>query len=307
MTPQRYPVMVLIMATVFGVTGLCASLAGAQPAPGKKPLRPAATASTPEEQSLKQLPTPPAPEEVEAQAKIPLEQHCLSNPKCRAKLEQAKQGKRPAVILPAATEPTPEEKWQKSLPPPPVGPQGSIPGRFEGLFSWLNPFAPSPAWGQTSYFSTSSTSTSTNLSATTTTVWPLTYSPTKRSSTSPVGSITFNGGNLLGTASYYTMSNTTAVPSPYTENKPYALVTVYLPSAGSYLLDISATPSILKLRHQAGGPIIETWDLAKGCGASICHYQTVDAYAAGYQYWYIWADPKVWGTYFYSITIKPAT
>jgi len=44
-----------------------------------------------------------------------------------------------------------------------------------------------------------------------------------------------------------------------------------------------------------------------GCGASICHYKTVDAYAAGYQYWYIWANPIVWGTYFYSITIKPAT
>lgn len=116
MTPRRYPVMTLIMATVFGVTGLCAGLAGAQPAPGAKVLRPAATGPSPEEALQRQLPPPAKPEELRTPTQAEMENACNQNPKCRAKLEQAKQGKRPAQPLPAATEPSPEERMPRTMP-----------------------------------------------------------------------------------------------------------------------------------------------------------------------------------------------
>jgi hypothetical protein len=62
------------------------------------------------------------------------------------------------------------------------------------------------------------------------------------------------------------------------------------------MMGIAASPTIVKLRHQYAGPSLATWDyLSKGCGFSICHYQTLDYYPAGYQYWYVWADQKVLG------------
>jgi len=288
---------------VAGVVLICTAvlfvgLAQAQPFPGGKPMRPAAAGPAPEEQFEKQLPPPAKPEEVEAQAKIPAEQHCMKNPKCRQKLELVRQGKRPAVTLPAAAGPSPEEKMHKSLPPPAMGPQGRVPGPVERFFSWINPFAPATAMAQFT------------LSPSTTTVAPmtaagLTFTPSKRYSSSPFGYMYLYGVYAGSNLTNFGLVNSYFTPAAYTENKPYVLLGVKIDVAGPYLIDIAASYSILKIRHQSNGPILETWDMSKGCGASVCHYQTVDNYAVGYQYWYVWADPKSWGTYLYSITIKP--
>ncbi len=64
---------------------------------------------------------------------------------------------------------------------------------------------------------------------------------------------------------------------PYTENKPYMYLAVDLPAAGYYLIDIVASPSLIKLRHQTSGPIIETWDYRQGCGGTgTCNYGRSD-------------------------------
>jgi len=279
---------------------LFAGPALAQPTPGKKPVRPAATAPTPEEQFEKQLPPPAKPEEIEAQAKIPVEQHCMKNPKCRQKLEMIKQGKRPGLTLPAAAAPSPEEQFEKSLPPPALGPQGRVPGSVERFFSWINPFAPETAMALT----LSTTTTAKGLTAETT--QGIKFTPGYRYSSSPYGYIGLYGvyaGSNLGYFGLFNNSSSTSYS--WVENKPYVMLVTKIDQAGYYLIDIEASYSILKLRHQSGGPILEIWDLSKGCGSTVCHYQTVDYYAAGSQYWYLWADPKVWGAYFYSITIKP--
>lgn len=276
---------------------LFVGLAQAQPNPAKKPVRPAATGPSLEEQSHKQLPPPAKPEEVEAQAKIPPEQHCMKNAKCRQKLEQARQGKRPAMTLPAAAGPSPEEKLHKSLPPPAMGPQSRIPNAVEQFFSWINPFAPATAMAQLYFYSSPS---STPIPAE-----GLTFTPTKRYSSSPYGSMTIYGGYAGTSSAYFGLFNSYSTPVAYVDNKPYIMLVANLATAGSYLIDIAMSPSIVNLRHQSGGPILETWDLSRGCGSSICHYQTVDSYAAGYQYWYVWVHPKAYGGYVYSITIKP--
>lgn len=218
----------------------------------------------------------------------------MKSPKCRAKLEQAKQGKRPATALPAATGPSPEQKLQQSLPPPagglmPMGPKSHMPGPVERFFSLLNPFTPDSAWAQTPL--------------------SLTYTPANMYNASANAAIGLFGGYSYGNYPFYTLYNVYSTNTGVmTENKPYVYLHVSIPAAGYYLIDVVASPSLTKLRHydySLSSPILETWDYRAGCGgSSTCHYVTVDYYAAGSHIWYFWADPTVYSTYFYSITIK---
>jgi hypothetical protein len=288
MTSQAYRLKALIVAVLLAAAGLFAGLAGAQPIPGAKVPRPAAPGPSPEEQFQKQLPPPAKPEELKAPAQTDMESRCMQNPKCRQKLEQAKQGKRPAKPLPAATEPSPEEKLQKSLPPPAQGippqrPRSQVPGPMDWLFSWLDPLTPEQAWAQSGF--------------------NLTFTPNSRSSSSPYGYLGLYGGYISGNSTSYTLYSPYSTTQPSSENKPFVFISTSLPAAGYYLIDVVASASLVKLRHQYNGPILETWDSRGGCGSSTCHYVTVDYYAAGGQYWYFWADPTN-HAYFYSVTIK---
>ncbi len=185
MRPRRFQLMTLMVALLFAMTGLLVGLADAQPVPGAKLQRPAAAAPSPEETLQRQLPPPTKPEALRAPIQADMEGACNLNPKCRAKLEQSKQGKRPAMILPAATEPSPEEKLQKSLPPParglpPIGPRSHLLGPLEGFFTWLNPFTPDPAWAQTAL--------------------NLTFTPSNRFSANPWGQLIAQGIFTWGNA-----------------------------------------------------------------------------------------------------------
>ena len=284
-------------SSLIGVTGMIVigtallfnGYTEAQPPPGVKVPRPAAAGPSPEEDAQKKLPPPAKPGEVRAPNVADMEQHCMKNPKCRQKMEQAKQGKRPAKPLPAAKEPSPEEKLQKSLPPPaqgvpPAGPRSQVPGPVERFFSRLNPFNPEQAWAQSGF--------------------NLTFTPDNRYSQSPYGYIGLYGGYTYSTVTWYRLHNYYSTNSSTTEQKPFIYLSTNLPAEGYYLVDVQTSPSLTKLRHQYNGPILETWDYQSGCGSSICHNVTVDYYAAGYQYWYFWIDPAVGGAYFYSITIK---
>jgi hypothetical protein len=260
---------------------------------GKKTLRPAAAGPSPEEILQRQLPPSARPEELREPTKSDMEQRCFLNPRCRQKLEQAKQGTRPTTILPAATGPSPEEQLQKQLLPPAQGVSPQRPrsqegsGPVEQLLSWFNPFTPASAWAQTGY--------------------SLTLTPANRSSTVPTGYINIYGGWTMGTApGFHILESSYPTPSPTTENQPFIYLSAYLPAAGYYVIDFVAAPSFTKLRHQNNGPILETWDYrTTGCGgANTCHYVTVDYYAAGPHSWCFWADPSAAPTFFYSVTIK---
>jgi hypothetical protein len=220
-----------------------------------------------------------------------MEQYCLQNPRCGQKLNQARQGLRPAAPLPAATAPSQEDQLRRQLLPIPpaqnmplLGPRSHAPSATERLFSWLNPFASDLAWAQTPF--------------------SVTLTPDNRG---VAGSSTYLGlyGGYMVNLPVYIMTNTlTTINSPNTESKPYVYATSNLPTAGYYLIDIVASPSLTKFRHSSG-QIVETWDDRAGCGGpSTCHHVAVDYYAAGQHYWYFWVDPTVGGTVFYSITIK---
>ena len=289
-------------AVVISAAMLCVGLAQAQPrpVPQGKPniILPAANVPSPEEQMQKKLPQAAKPEEIDAHAKVPAEQHCMQNSKCRAKLEHAIQKKPPLMTLPPASGPSLEEQMRKSLPAPPQGPHGRIPGPIERFFSWLDPFVPGSAWAQ-------GTIPSSKLQLSPTGTYVLTLTPSNRVSGSPYGFISLYGG-IQWKDSPYALLNQITVPSSDGENKPYVYMQVNIPAAGYYMIDITASPSILKLRHANSGTILDTWDFAsKSCGSStLCHYQTVDYYAGGYHYWYFWVEPKHWGANFYSVTIK---
>ena len=291
MTPRRHTSKKLLVAVLLATAGLFAGLADAQPVPGAKTLRPAAVGPSPEENFKKQLPPPAKPEELRAPTQADMEAQCMKSPKCQAKLAQAKQSKRPATPLPAATEPSPEEKLQKQLPAPAqglprIGPRSHIPGPVERFFSSLNPFTPDSAWAQTGF--------------------SVILTPQSTYNATPYGYLIISGAYICCNANDYVglINSGYTIPSPYTDNKPYVFLVTSFPAAGYYLIDVIASNSLAKLRHQYNGPILETWDYRAGCGASTCHHVTVDYYAAGWQNFYFWADPTVWGTYFYSITIK---
>jgi hypothetical protein len=261
----------------------------ATPSPGAKTIIPAATGPSPEENAQKQLPPPAKPSELRVPTQADMESHCMQNPKCRQKLEQAKQGKRPAAPLPAATEPSPEEKLQKSLPPPaqglPLGgPRSHLPGPVERFFSLLDPLMPGTAYAQTGF--------------------AVTLTPANRVVGIPFAFLGLYGGYISGSQHYYTLTYG-STPSTLTQNKPYVYIQTNLSVAGYYLIDVVAGPSLTKLLQWPSNQILETWDYRAGCGGlSTCHHVTVDYYAAGYQNFYFWADPTVWGTQFYSVTIK---
>jgi len=290
MHASRYALFGMTGALLIGAIALSVGLAQAQPASGAKVPRSAATGPSPEETRQKQLPPPAKPEQLRAPTQADMENACFRNPKCRAKLEQAKQGKRPAQPLPAATEPSPEEKLQKSLPPPaqgrpPMGPRSHLPSFIDRFFAWLNPFTPYPAWAQTGF--------------------AVTVTPHSGRSYSPYAFLALFGGHKRGNDNVFSLFNSQyTTPYPHTENKPHIYVESNLPADGFYLIDVHAHATLTKLRHKSNGRILETWDYRNGCGSVTCHYVTVDYYSAGLHYWYFWADPTVWGTHFYSITIK---
>ena len=260
------------------------------PNPGVKTLRPAVTGPSSEENRQRQFPPPARPGDLRELSPAELDQWCLKNPRCGQKLNQARQGSRSSVPLPATTVPSQEEKLQKQLLPvppmqsmPPMGPRSQALGLAERFLSWLNPFAAELAWAQTPF--------------------SITLTPDRRSTASPLASLFLNGG-MVGPAAYSMLYNGFSTDQALADNKPYVWVNVILPAAGYYLVDVVASPSLTKLRHLSS-QTIDTWDDRAGCaGLSVCHHVTVDLYAAGGHLWYFWADPTVMGATFYSFTIK---
>ncbi len=265
------------------------------PNPGIKTLRPAAPGPSQEDNLQRQFPPPPRPGDLQPPTHAEMEQHCLKNQRCAQKLDQARQGRRPAMPLPAATAPSPEDNSLKLAPSsgqrlPLPGPRSHIPNPAERFFSWINPFSIDLAWGQTTFSAV--------------------LTPDNRwSAAAPGSGIFVSGGYLAAGTPFFWMYNAYSTNQPNAENKPYVYLFANLPSTGYYLIDIVSSPSLTKFRHSSG-QILETWDDRAGCGSTgvgtitPCHHVTVDYYTAGNHFWYFWADPTVLYTYFFSVTLK---
>ena len=239
--------------------------------------RPAAKQKSPEELEEKKLPKPVPPGQIKRPSKADLINECNKQPKCRAKMQAAKSGKKPKNRRPAAREENPEEKAFKQLPKPVQkvpGQQRSQsdflpPTQGTSFLSWLNPFGASEAFAQSpvSVHLTPQNNYNSTPYSRLRGYWVIMYAPTR---------YYINGG--------YNISN-----YPRTENKPFGWVQFNAPTAGYYIIDFQGSRSKAKLRHQASGPIIETWDLtSQSC--STCNYATMEYLEQGNHYFYFWPE-----------------
>jgi hypothetical protein len=248
---------------------------------------PAATQEAPEEIEAKKHPSPPGkPEDAgKPRTKEQMIQTCMKEPSCRQTFQEAQKGKRPAKVRPAATQPSPEEVEMQKYPSPPrdnhEGPHSERTFfSWSSLLAWFNPFHPEVA--EADDFS----------------VTVDTSRPQSAFSSLSIGS--YGGfqhsswrGPRIGPdypglfASY-----------PNTENKSFILLKAKIPTPGWYLVEIQGQPGRAKLRHQYGGPIIQSWDKMQ-CDYW-CNYTTIEYFDAGTHYLYFWSVAN-------SMTIEKAT
>ncbi|MDH5426651.1 MAG: hypothetical protein OEZ57_14065 [Nitrospirota bacterium] len=238
--------------------------------------RPAATEPSPEDIEAKKHPSPPGkPEDVgRPSTKEEMIDHCMQDPNCRQKLQEAKKGKRPAKGRPAATGPSPEDIEDKKMGKPAMGnPQGPrselVPLSASSLLAWLNPLNPSvaEAAGFNAFADFSR--------------------PKGQYGALRIGTF---GGYQTGTywpyiGPYYPAHTATYANS---ENKSFVQMVVSLPTAGFYLVEHKGGRGSTKLRHLNAGPIINAWDYTQ-TPCDPCYYVDIDWYDAGYHYWYFWS------------------
>jgi len=250
--------------------------------------RPAAKpGDSPEEKAMATLPKAVPPGQLRKASRAELLEQCNQIPKCSAKLQNAKQGKRPSNVLPAGKPgESPEEKELSTLPKPiPPAPRRqprsdlSLPEEESTLLSWLNPFAVSEARAQTAF--------------------SLYLTPQNRYSSAPFGLMTIYGSGYTGSWRLYG-NGFISVNRADVEHKPYVYFATNVPAEGWYLINFEAGRGKAKVRHQYNGPIIETWDFTNQ-SCSTCSYLTAEYLTAGWHYFYFWPDAS--DIYFYSASV----
>jgi hypothetical protein len=250
--------------------------------------RPAAKpGDSPEEKAMATLPKPVPPGQLRKASKAELLEQCNQIPKCSAKLQNAKQGRRPSNVLPAGKPgESPEEKELSTLPKP-IPPASrrqprsnlSLPEEESSLLSWLNPFAVSEARAQTAF--------------------SLYLTPQNRYSSTPFGLMTIYGSGYTGSWRLYG-NGFISVNRADVERKPYVYFATNVPEEGWYLINFEAGRGKAKVRHQYNGPIIETWDFTNQ-SCSTCSYLTAEYLTAGWHSFYFWPDAS--DIYFYSASV----
>lgn len=288
------------MRTVIFLIGGLAVLALAAQGVLAKPLRPAATSPSPEGAQLKQLLAPA--QQVGRPSKSELLARCQQRPACRAKLDAAQKGQKPATVRPAATSPSSEALELKKLPTPatPVTPrrfQGSGLGLrpLNGLLAWLNPFRPPVAEAQQVKQLTPMIAASTRVS-----IYLTPQNPYIRV---PDSHLRLYGIHMFP-GNFHSTPNVT-VPSTTTENKPFVYIEFSAPASGWYIIDVRASSAAAKLLHGSGTSqsIIETWAAGSlPCSASICDYATMEYLQQGFHYFYFYSPTHVYT--FYSVSIE---
>jgi hypothetical protein len=102
-------------------------------------------------------------------------------------------------------------------------------------------------------------------------------------------------GSLRWGNPFCTFAPAVKTGDPDFEGAPGVLAELVAPAARWYIIDFQAaalsTP--IKLRHQSGGPIIETWDRAV-CDASTCNYLTAEFLQQGQHNFYLYV-PGIYG------------
>ena len=243
---------------------------------------------SPEEKEIGNLGKPVPPGQIHKRSKTELLDQCNKLARCKAKLQAAKKGKRPAKVLPAGKKgESPEEKALSKIPKPAKPTpryrqqksELGLPDDNATLLSWLNPFAVPSAHAQSAF--------------------SLYLAPPNRYSSSPYGFFKLYGAAYWGSYYLYGGGHTT-IRNTNSENKPMVYFGTTVPADGWYLINVQGGRGKAKLRHRSNGPIIETWDFTtQSCYR--CDYLTAEYLTAGYHYFYFWPDGS--NMYFYSMSV----
>jgi hypothetical protein len=251
-----------------------------------KRVRPAAKKESPEEAQFKQLPKPVPPGQLRRPSKAELLDKCTKNPKCKAKLQAAKK-RGPNKPRPAAREESPEDKELKKLPKP-TNPKARgqqprsdlmLPDNPETLLSWLNPFQVDSVYAQSAV--------SINLTP---------GGPYRSGSY-----MALSGVRVYTENRFYVYRRDSFPGYANAENKPHVYLRLQVPATGTYFVSVQAGRGKAKMRHQSGGPIIDTWDFTAQ------PYGTYDYLTAEYleqcvHSFYFWPDDSSF--YIYSASLE---
>ncbi len=118
----------------------------------------------------------------------------------------------------------------------------------------------------------------------------------------PLAYLRFYGGTTY--ASYYNtytlLRGTSSGGSANTEQQPFAVFMVTVPTSGNYMVSVQGSGGAAKMRHNYGGPILETWEPDGSYGTR--NYSTVEHLAAGRHYFYFWPTQGNY-VYFFSASV----
>jgi hypothetical protein len=254
--------------------------------------RPAAKEKSPQDVKEEKFPKPLSRGQVKRSSKAQLIDKCKRQPKCMAKLQNAQKGQRPKKPRPTAKEESPQDKELKKFPRPqkpqslPRGPRSEIifPDKLPGLLSWLNPFEAEVAHAQTAT--------------------SLFFTPGNGYSASPYATLYLYGGRLDPNGIYLLYGHW-EIPSfaSYSDSRGFSYLRFTAPATGYYILSFSGGRAKAKLRHQYGGPIIETWDFSASSTATV-DYATMEYLAQGSHNFYFFPEPGANYLYVYSASLE---
>ncbi len=88
--------------------------------------------------------------------------------------------------------------------------------------------------------------------------------------------------------------------------KPFVRINFAAPASAFYIINVRAGNAAAKLRHQGGGPIIETWAYGSApCAAGICDYVTIEYLQQGAHKFYFYSPTHEYTFYSASIESYP--
>ena len=147
-----------------------------------------------------------------------------------------------------------------------------------------------------------STSSTTSLYYSPTTEFSVQLTPKASYVSDPLAYLRFYGGTTY--ASYYNtytlLRGTSYGGSANTEQQPFAVFMVTVPTSGNYMVSVQGSGGAAKMRHNYGGPILEAWEADGSYGTR--NYSTVEHLAAGRHYFYFWPTQGSY-VYFFSASV----
>jgi len=252
-------------------------------------VRPSTKKENPEDLQMKKLPKAVPPGQLRRHSKKELTDLCNKRPNCRKKLQAIKTRKGQRKPRAAAKGDTLEDRELQKLPKalkpkhlPRRQPRTELlmPSETSSVLSWLNPLLPEAAYAQS----------------------PVSIVLTPGDPVTSNSYLTLYGARVYSNDRFYLYSGDPGYNSTNAENKSHAFFRFYVPSTGDYLINISASKGKAKLRHQSGGPIIDTWDFMGLPWGPPYNYLTAEYLAQGYHYFYFWPDNS--GIYIYSVSLE---